>query len=200
MYFVLFSTLEKRERMSYTSFSFAPDENLVVDKILKYICDVVIVICMALFFMTFFCQGEEIVGNSMSPTLVNDQKIFINSLAYALSEPKQGDVIVFDVKSENGENITYVKRIIAVPGDTVRVKDGRMYVNEEEYPLEEAIVNAGNAKNKITLEDGEYFVLGDNVNNSEDSRFSTVGTVNIKAIRGKAWFIYAPFKDIGWIK
>lgn len=185
--------------MGYTSFLFAPEENLVVDKILKYICDIVIVVCMAVFFMTFFCESVDVIGNSMEPVLVNDEKIFINRLAYVISNPEQGDVIVFDVQMERGETSTYVKRVIAVPGDTIYIKNGHIYVNDVEYKTAENIVNAGNAKKKIKLESGEYFVIGDNVNSSEDSRFSTVGTVDISDIRGKAWLIYAPFQNIAWI-
>lgn len=188
--------------MGYTSFSFAPDENLVIDKILKYICDFVVVVCLALFFVNFFCQGDSVVGNSMAPTLKNDEKILVNTLAYSISSPERGDVVVFDVTRDNGESNRYIKRIVGLPGDDVSITGGELYINGEKYPLisKENIVNAGNIKKEITLEDGEYFVIGDNVNNSEDSRFSTVGLVDMSMIVGKAWMVAAPFKDIKFIK
>ncbi len=188
--------------MGYTSFSFAPDENLVVDKILKYICDIIIMICFALFVMTFFCHQVEVVGNSMSPSLVNDQKVFVNTLIYNVVSPERGDVIVFDVPQEKGEKVSYIKRIIAVEGDSVIIKGGTIYVNDEPYKLKEdtMVVNAGNAGQRIVLEKNEFFVIGDNINNSEDSRFSTVGIVSKDEIIGKVWMVCAPFKSIKPVK
>ncbi len=188
--------------MGYTSFSFAPDESLVVDKILKYICDIIIIVCIAFFILNFFCNNVDIVGNSMSPTLTNDEKVFVNTLAYSIKAPGREDVVVFDAVLDTGEVNTYVKRIIAIPGDTVLIKNGKIYVNDNEYTTktDESVVNAGNAKNKITLDTDEYFVIGDNINNSEDSRFVTIGLLNKSDIIGKAWFVASPFKDIKFIK
>lgn len=179
----------------YDSYSFAPDENIFFDKILKYIVDIIIVICMGLFAATYFCVDGKIVGNSMSPTLLNDQKVFVNTFEYNLHEPRVGDVILFNKKE------TYVKRIVAIPGDTVQIKNGKLYINEEIYEIisDEKIVNAGNIAKKTKLDVDEYFVIGDNINNSEDSRFSTVGTVSKDEIIGKVWFVYSPFKNIGFI-
>lgn len=179
----------------YDSYSYAPDENIVLDKILKYIVDIVIVVCIGLFTVTYFCIDEEVVGNSMSPTLVNAQKVFVDVFAYELFEPEVNDIIVFE------KNETYIKRIIAVPGDTVQIRNGILYINDIEYNTKDdaKIVNAGNIAKKKVLDVDEYFVIGDNVNNSEDSRFSTIGTISKEDIKGKVWFIFSPFKDIDFV-
>lgn len=92
-----------------------------------------------------------------------------------------------------------VKRIVAVPGDTVQIKSGRLYVNGTATNLKQtglSIKDAGRAETEITLGDDEYFVLGDNVNNSEDSRYESIGNVTRKEMIGKVWFCLS-FKGFG---
>ena len=96
-----------------------------------------------------------------------------------------------------------MKRVIATPGDTVQIEGGIVYVNGE--PLEEqaavaAVENAMLAEEEITVGEDEYFVLGDNRNNSEDSRYASIGNVKREHIIGKAWMVISPWKKIGFIK
>lgn len=105
----------------------------------------------------------------------------------------------------NGNTNThyYIKRVIGVPGDTVQIIDGAVYVNEEEYAEKTEVSrmeDAGIAAEPVMLGEDEYFVLGDNRNNSEDSRFANIGSVKEEYMIGKAWFVISPRDKFGFIK
>lgn len=138
-----------------------------------------------------YCIGMKtsVIGPSMEPCLYNGQEIFLNRLIYKVSSPKAGDVIVFQPNG-NEKAHYYVKRVAAVPGDTLYIKNGMLYVNEEvqDTYFNDKIAELGLAGNEITLGDDEYFVIGDNCNNSEDSRSANIGNIEKKYIIGKAWF------------
>lgn len=163
--------------------------NSAVHEILNYI--VAIVAALVLAFLIVFCFGMKtsVIGVSMENTLYNGQTILINRIAYLLFQPKAGDIIVF-LPNGNQNTHYYVKRVVATPGDEVEFIDGRLYVNGEPEEKEEydKIADPGIAESKIVLGDDEYFVLGDNRNNSEDSRSGNIGPVNKRLIAGKAWF------------
>ena len=132
---------------------------------------------------------SNVSDNSMSPTLVENDSILINKLPYLFGEPKHNDVIFFQ-KKDSTTSFYNVKRIIGTPGDTVTIKDGKITINGNDYTESinvEVISNGGLAKNGITLLEDEYFVLGDNRNQSEDSRFATIGIIKRDEIIGKAW-------------
>ena len=138
-----------------------------------------------------YCVGMQtnVIGSSMESSLYNGQKVFLNRLIYKVSSPKQGDVIVF-LPNGNEKSHYYIKRVVATPGDTLVIKDGYLYVNGslvDEY-FSDKIADAGLADNEIKLGSDEYFVLGDNVNSSEDSRSANIGTIQKDYIIGKAWF------------
>ena len=156
---------------------------------------------MAFTFVYFIGLRTSVVGQSMSPTLENRQEILVNRFIYSISNPKPNDIIVF-LPNGNEKSHYYVKRVIGVPGDVVQVKDGAVYVNGElfEEAVETAaILDAELAEEEIRLEEDEYFVLGDNRNNSEDSRYANIGNVKKEHITGKAWFIVSPYKDFGFL-
>ena len=175
-------------------------------KLIKDIFEVLVgsVVAVFLAFVIIFSVGmrTSVIGDSMEPTLYNAQEILISRFAYKLSSPKRGDVIVF-LPNGNQNTHLYVKRVIGLPGETVLIKDGQVYINGKVYDENGAyadITNAGLAESSITLESGEYFVLGDNRNNSEDSRFSDIGNISKKYIVGKLWFTVSPKSKIGFIK
>ncbi|MBD5468980.1 MAG: signal peptidase I [Lachnospiraceae bacterium] len=151
--------------------------------------------CMAvavfLAFVIIYCIGikTSVIGDSMSPTLTNGQEILINQLVYTVSSPKRGDVIVF-LPNGNQNAHYYVKRVVGLPGETVQIRNGQVYIDGERYHGMEydKISDAGIAEYPVTLEKNEYFVLGDNVNSSEDSRSANIGVVHGDDIIGKAWF------------
>lgn len=126
------------------------------------------------------------VGVSMESTIAHNQKVLLNRTSYILFSPKVGDVVVF----EQGTNAhLYIKRVVAVPGDSIQIIGGELYVNNVQVKDEyDKIADPGIAKEKIVLGEDEFFVLGDNRNNSEDSRSDSIGTVHKSEILGKAWF------------
>jgi len=156
------------------------------------------VVFLAYFITYYALEKTEMPGISMENTLFDGDAIIINKLSYRFSDPKRFDVIVF---KQSGKEHSYynIKRIIALPGETIQIKDGIIYINDE--PLEEIInvdemKNYGLADEPITLEENEYFVLGDNRNNSEDSRFASVGTIRRDEIIGKAFIRLKPFNFV----
>ena len=145
-------------------------------------------IFIAVVLNVFLGVTTNVVGVSMEPALYNGQRIFINSFVYLISSPKAGDVVVF-LPNGNENTHYYVKRVVAGPGDSVAIRDGILYVNGEESPwVEEKLAEAGIAAEEFTVENGEYFCIGDNPGNSEDSRSANIGPVREEDIIGKVWF------------
>lgn len=138
-------------------------------------------------------------GRSMCNTLQTGNHLIIDRISYELHDPKQMDVIVF----EQMKDVYYIKRVIAVPGQTVQIIDGKVYVDgvmlEEEY-ANEVIRNAGLASQPIRVGKDEYFVMGDNRNHSTDSRSNSVGLVKRNQVVGRAVFRIYPFNEIGTLK
>ena len=138
------------------------------------------------------CIGmrTSIIGDSMERTLFNGQEILVNRVIYKLSTPKRGDVIVF-LPNGNQNSHLYVKRVVGLPGETVQIRDGSVYIDGvflEEPEEFDKMIDAGIAENELTLAVDEFFVLGDNRNSSEDSRSGNIGGVKKDNIIGKAWF------------
>ena len=159
-----------------------------VREVINWIFGILAAIFIAVVLNYFFGMTSGVVGVSMEPTLYNGQKVYVNRFLYILSSPKVGDVVVF-LPNGNENSHYYAKRVIAVPGDHLVVKEGIMYVNGIQSPwVTEKLVDAGIAENEFTLEIGEYFCIGDNPGNSEDSRSANVGPVEETDIVGKVWF------------
>ena len=125
-----------------------------------------------------------------------------NLVVKGLSSPQRGDMIVFRT-SASDDAALHIRRVIGLPGETVQISGGRILINGEVYnegkdfPM---ITNPGLAATAVTLESGEYFVLGDNRNNSEDSRYADIGMVRKRYIVGKIWFTCSPFEKLGFTK
>ncbi len=173
----------------------------LLKEIAVWIVEILLTIAAAIIMVSFFGFRVSVIGPSMSPTLENGEKVLVNRFVYKLFDPKQNDLIVFQPNG-NEKSHYYVKRVIALPGDTVQIKDGKVYVNGEllaESVETEKIENAMMAENEIVVGEDEYFVLGDNRNNSEDSRYSNIGNVKKEHIIGKAWFIISPFGKFGFM-
>ncbi len=170
-------------------------------EILVWTAEIIITIAIASVFTFFFGVRSNVVGPSMSPQLEDGDEVLIDRFSYKFISPKPGDVIAF-LPNGNTNTHYYMKRIVGVPGDTVQIIDGEVLVNGE--PFEEgpdtvvaSIEDAGTAQKQVTLGEDEYFVLGDNRSNSEDSRFANIGNVKESYIIGRVWFVTAPRDKIG---
>lgn len=173
---------------------FYQKEKKINSSLLKDIFEMMIgtfvVIFLAVALTYFVGMRTSVIGDSMEPALSNGQEILINRFRYKLSSPKRGDVVVF-LPNGNQNTHYYVKRIIALPGETVQIINGKVYIDGELLEEDERfdkMIDPGIAGNEITLAGNEYFVLGDNRNSSEDSRSGNIGPIEKNTIIGKAWF------------
>ncbi|MDF2589524.1 MAG: signal peptidase [Anaerocolumna sp.] len=165
----------------------------LVRKIIKetifWVIEIAIVVTLGYLLVHYALEKTTMVGESMEATLLDQDKIIINKFAYRFSKPKRFDVIVF--KQKNKEHSYYnIKRIIGLPGETIQIDNGAIYIDGKiiEEPFDSEIMkNSGLAAEEIQLDENEYFVLGDNRNNSEDSRFANIGNILYDDIIGKAW-------------
>lgn len=176
-------------------------ENEGLQKICKFIADIILIIVFAYTLVNFTCSQVTVSGSSMKPTIEGNDTIFVNKMAYAFTKPKRYSVIAFQLGGSELSKV-YVKRVIGLPGETVQIVDGKVYINDKELTddvIESNILTPGIAANKITLGENEYFVLGDNRNNSDDSRFSNVGIVKKENIIGSAWMVVMPFNHMHFI-
>ena len=161
---------------------------------------IVLAIAVSLFIVEFVGQRTIVCGSSMESTLSDKDNLIVDKISYRFSDPERFDVIVFPYS----EDRNYIKRVIGLPGETVRIdEDGGIYINgdliEETYG-KEIIKTPGIAEDPIVLGEDEYFVLGDNRNNSCDSRMQDVGNIKKDKIIGKAFVRVKPFKKIGFVR
>lgn len=167
-----------------------------------WVVEIALAVAIGILCVYFFGVRIRVVGQSMSPTLAGDETVLVDRFVYKLTDPKPNDLIVFQPNG-NKKSHYYVKRVIAVPGDTVQIKEGKVYVNG--VPFQERIAdpfidNGLMAEEPIVVGEGEFFVLGDNRANSEDSRYANIGNVKKEHIEGKAWFVASPMDKLGFIK
>lgn len=163
----------------------------------------VVLLTVVLLVERFVMQPVEVDGSSMEATLSNENHLLLEKLTYIFSEPKRYDIVVFQ-PFEDIDDLYYIKRIIGLPGETIRIADNMIYINgeplAENYGNENLINDPGIARDEIVIGEDEYFVMGDNRNHSKDSRDGSVGLVSKKSIIGRAWCRVWPLRDIGMIR
>lgn len=174
----------------------------VLKEILSTSLYLLVVLCAVYLVIHYVGQRTQVEGRSMEPTLEDGNNLIVDKISYRFHDPERFDIIVFPFQYD--KNTFYIKRIIGLPGETVQIDDeGNIYIDGEilaEGYGKEVIENPGLARELITLGDDEYFVMGDNRNNSSDSRDPAVGNINRKDIIGRAWLRIWPFDEIGFIK
>ncbi len=188
------------------------EKKTLAKRVLSVFFELALYVAIALMFMIvvpkYVVQRTEVSGPSMENTLKNKDNILVEKLSYRFDNPKRFDIIVFyhfydeNVRDKKDEECYdyYVKRIIGLPGETVQIVDETIYINGN--PLKEnygkdPINYQGVASEPFTLGDDEYFVLGDNREVSQDSRYEEVGNINKEDIVGRAWLRVYPFKKFG---
>ncbi len=163
----------------------------------EFLQSLIIALILALIIRTFFFQFFYIPSRSMESTLLINDRIIVTKFSYWFNEPQRGDVVVF--KYPLNPSTLYVKRVIALPGENIKLKDSKLYINDtlvsEPYlPDDLKFEDFG----PVEVPEGEYFMMGDNRNNSSDSR--TWGFVKKDLILGKSQVIYWPFDRLGRIE
>ena len=173
----------------------------VMRELLGMLVYVGIVLAITFLIITFVGQRTHVSGESMENTLDDGDQLIVDKLTYRFHDPERFDIIVFPFRYK--DNTYYIKRIIGLPGETVQIADGEIYINgevlEESYGRE-VMQDAGLAAEPITLGDDEYFVLGDNRNYSSDSRDPSVALIHRKEIIGRAWLRIWPLDSFGILK
>ena len=159
----------------------------------------VVIIMLTYIVIRFVGQRTGVSGSSMEPALSDGDHLLVDKLSYRFHEPRRFDVVVFPDGHADGKY--YIKRIIGLPGESVEIDEkGYIYVDGEELCESYGLEVIEEAEETIELGEDEYFVLGDNRNNSEDSRGDMIGSVHRDEIIGKAWFRIYPINRIGFIK
>ncbi|MBQ2287335.1 MAG: signal peptidase I [Lachnospiraceae bacterium] len=176
-------------------------ESNKIKDVLGLVLYCVVVIAIMFLVIKYVGQRTVVIGDSMETTLQDGDNLITDKLTYHFVEPKRFDIVVFPFK-EN-KNQLLIKRIIGMPGETVQIIEGKVYING--YELNEnygnaIIESAGLASEPITLGEDEYFVLGDNRNNSQDSRFESVGNIKRSDLIGRAWVRIWPLNEISLLK
>ena len=174
----------------------------VLREILSTSLYLLVVLCITYLVIHFVGQRTQVSGSSMEPKLSNNDNLIVDKITYRFKDPERYDIIVFPFEYE--DNTYYIKRIIGLPGETVYIDDdGTIYINDtalDETYGREVIKEPGRAYEPITLGEDEYFVMGDNRNNSTDSRDPSVGNIKKDRIIGRAWLRIWPFNRFGFIK
>lgn len=177
-------------------------ENEKVRSSMRWVFQIMVTLVVAAVVAIMMFQTVTMQESSMEPTIEVGDRFFMNQLIYKVASPQRGDMIVFRTNASDDAAL-HIRRVIGLPGETIRIRNGVIYIDGEVY--DEAadypeIINPGLAENGVSLKSGEYFVLGDNRNNSEDSRYADIGTVKKRYIVGKLWFTCSPREKIGILK
>lgn len=160
------------------------------DTVSDWLISIIVAVVLAFGIRTFLVEPYMVSGPSMMNTLQDRERLLVNKLVYYTRQPKRGEIIVFKYPSDTRRD--FIKRVIAVGGDTIEIRDGKTLVNGE--AIDESYIREPFHTNlpKMTVPQGRIFVMGDNRNNSEDSRFQDVGFVDLSLVKGKASVIFWP--------
>lgn len=177
------------------------EEKSILRELGSWLLYLIFVVVFSFIIITYVGQRTRVDGQSMETTLQNNDNLIVDKISYRFRDPKRFEIIVFPYQYR--DNTYYIKRIIGLPGETVQVIDGYVYIDGEqldEHYGNELMESPGIAEDPIILGEDEYFVLGDNRNHSSDSRDATVGVLHRKDLLGRAWIRIWPLNKFGAIK
>ena len=165
-------------------------ETSTTAEIKDWIVSIVVAVALAMFIRTFIVELYVVDGPSMRPTLESEERLVVNKFVYRFRVPEKGEVLVFQYPRDPSRD--FIKRVIATPGDTIEIHEGRVLVNDQLLTEDYILEKTRSEFPKMTVPEGRIFVMGDNRNNSEDSRFADVGFVPYDLIKGKAVLVFWP--------
>ena len=165
-------------------------ETSTAAEIKDWIVSIVVAVALAMFIRTFIVELYVVDGPSMRPTLESEERLVVNKFIYRFRPPEKGEVLVFQYPRDPSRD--FIKRVIAAPGDTIEIRAGRVLVNDQLLTEDYILEKTRSEYPKSTVPEGHVFVMGDNRNNSEDSRFADVGFVPYDLIKGKAMLVFWP--------
>ena len=190
----------RRRRRYRSSYDEAPfDIKVFFAELGQWAIAILVTVILAYSIVSFGMQTVTMIGQSMNPVLNDRDVLLLNKYVYKFSEPKRYDIIAFKLK-ENADSYYNIKRIVGLPGETIQIRNGRVFINGDaltDLPFDSLIMTEGLALDSVTLAEGEYFGLGDNCNNSEDSRYVNIGNISEKEISGKITYRIYPRSEWG---
>lgn len=170
-----------------------------IRRITSWVVDIILAALLAFFLTWAFGTRVTMVGNSMDPLLSGGDSLMINRLKNRLTEPQRFDIAAYTLE---GDDSVYLKLVLGLPGETIQIKDGRVYVNNqllEDERMVFSVQNAGIAEEPVVLGADEYFVIGRSPDASRDSRFSEVGNIRREQIMGTVWLRCLPLGSFGFV-
>ena len=168
-------------------------ETSTAAEIKDWVISIVVAVALAMFIRTFIVELYVVDGPSMRPTLESEERLVVNKFIYRFRPPEKGEVRVFQYPRDPRRD--FIKRVIATPGDTIEIREGRVLVNDQLLTEDYILEKTRSEYPKSTVPEGRVFVMGDNRNNSEDSRFADVGFVPYDLIKGKAMIVFWPISQ-----
>ncbi len=163
------------------------------EEVKDWVVSIAIAVVLAFIIRYFIVELYLVDGPSMRPTLQSAERLVVNKFIYRFRAPERGEILVFRYPRDPSRD--FIKRVIAVPGDTIEIKDGRVFVNQQLMNEPYILSKTRGDYPLATVPEGHIFVMGDNRNNSEDSRFADVGFVPFELVKGKAVLVFWPFSQ-----
>ena len=163
------------------------------EEIKDWVVAILIALVLSFIIRYFIVELYLVDGPSMRPTLQSAERLVVNKFIYRFRPPERGEILVFRYPKDPSRD--FIKRVIAIPGDTIEIKDGRVFVNQQLMNEPYILSKTRGDYPLTTVPEGHIFVMGDNRNNSEDSRFADVGFVPYELIKGKAVLVFWPWDE-----